>query len=74
MISNSTSNLPETGFIRLPTVQKITGTAVSTIWLWVKKGLFPKPHKIGPNTTAWKIEEVRQWIEDKSKREETHHA
>lgn len=27
-------------------------------------GKFPKPYKIGPRTTGWRVEEVRQWMVD----------
>lgn len=30
----------------------------STVWYWVRKGQLPKPHKIGENTTRWKISEL----------------
>ena len=34
------------------------GIGVSTVWYWVKKGLLPKPHKIGPNTSRWDVHEL----------------
>jgi prophage regulatory protein len=41
----------------------------ATIWRWVAEGKFPKPFKLGPNTTVWDIEQVEAAIERlKSKR------
>ena len=34
-----------------------------TLWRKVKAGTFPKPVKLGQNITAWRVEEVNQWIE-----------
>lgn len=55
--------LPETGFVRLPTVLKIIPVSKSTWWAGVKEGRFPKPVKLGPKTTAWRVEDIRLLIE-----------
>ena len=36
----------------------------STWWAGVKDGRFPKPLKLGPRTTVWRIEDIRALIED----------
>ena len=33
--------------------------APSTIWRWVKDGLFPKPYKFGPATTRWLEDDIK---------------
>lgn len=35
----------------------------ATLWRWVRSGKFPKPMKVGPNTTAWRVADVRQWLQ-----------
>lgn len=35
----------------------------STWWEWVSKGKAPKPIKLGPRTTVWRAEDIRQFIE-----------
>ena len=35
----------------------------STWWEGVKRERFPKPVKLGPRTTAWKVEDIRALIE-----------
>ena len=69
------ASLPETGFVRLPQIigRKSTnddsGTpalfpvSASTWWAGVRSGRFPKPVKLGPRTTAWRVEDVRALIE-----------
>tara|TARA_E500000331_G_scaffold36393_1_gene30292 strand:+ start:971 stop:1168 length:198 start_codon:yes stop_codon:yes gene_type:complete len=54
--------LPETGFVRLPTVLKVFPVSKSTWWAGVKADLYPKPVKLGPKITAWRVEDIRQLI------------
>ncbi|MCU7876789.1 MAG: AlpA family phage regulatory protein [Candidatus Thiodiazotropha sp. (ex Lucinoma borealis)] len=69
--------LPETGFLRLPQiignpkadppVPPIYPVSRSTWWNGVKDGRFPKPVKLGPRTTAWRVEDIRILIDSTSK-------
>lgn len=57
--------LPEEGFVRLPSILPPTGpipVSRSTWWAGVKSGRFPKPVKLGPRTTAWRVEDIRALI------------
>lgn len=38
--------------------------AKSTWWQGVRDGRFPKPLKLGPRTTAWRVEDIRALFED----------
>lgn len=58
--------LPETGFIRLSQVLHFVPVGKSTWWSGVKSGRFPKAVKLGPKTTAWKAEDIRQLLEELS--------
>lgn len=60
--NNDAPNLPMMGYVRLKIVAQIVGAGKSTIWRWVKKGTFPKPHQLGPRCTGWRADEVRRWI------------
>lgn len=58
--------LPETGFVRLSSILAPLGpipVSKSTWWAGVKTGRFPKPVKLGPRTTAWRVEDIRRLIE-----------
>ncbi|MBU8875869.1 AlpA family phage regulatory protein [Reyranella sp. MMS21-HV4-11] len=65
--------LPETGYLRLPQIlgnptarppiPAVIPVGRSTWWAGVKAGRFPKPVKLGPRTTAWKVEDIRALIE-----------
>ena len=57
--------LPETGFLRLPSIIAPLGVfpvSKSTWWAGVKTGRFPKPVKLGPRVTAWRVEDIRALI------------
>jgi predicted DNA-binding transcriptional regulator AlpA len=54
--------LPETGFVRLPQVLSVFPVSRSTWWAGVKVGKYPQPVKLGPNTTAWRAEDIRSLI------------
>jgi hypothetical protein len=64
--------LPETGFLRLPQIvgdpgaeppiPAIIPVGKSTWWAGVKDGRYPKPVKLGPRVTAWRVEDIRALI------------
>ena len=60
------NNLPQSGFVRL---SAIVGPGLpipiskSTWWEGVRKGRYPKPVKLGPRITAWRVEDIRALIE-----------
>lgn len=65
--------LPETGYLRLHQIigdprtphlsPPIIPVSKSTWWAGVKSGRFPKPVKLGPRITAWRVEHIRALIE-----------
>ena len=55
--------LPQEGFVRLPAILKLIPVGESTWWAKVGKGIYPKPIKLGPRTTAWRVEDIRQLLE-----------
>ena len=34
----------------------------ATIWRWTRKGTFPKPYKLGENTTVWDADAVDAFL------------
>jgi prophage regulatory protein len=64
--TNGSHGLPDAGFVRLSSIIAPQGPIPigrSTWWAGVKSGRFPKPVKLGPRTTAWKVEDIRKLIE-----------
>lgn len=63
---NNNHFLPETGFVRLRTILNIIPISKSAWWSGVKSGRFPKPVKLGANTSAWRAEQIHALIEELS--------
>jgi predicted DNA-binding transcriptional regulator AlpA len=70
----SKPTLPETGFLRLPSIigdakadppiPAIIPVSRSTWLEGVKKGRYPRPVKLGPRVVAWRVSEIRALIEN----------
>ncbi len=68
------NNLPTTGYLRLsqiigsrktiPPIPPIIPIGKSSWWAGVKGGRFPKPIKLGPRTTVWRVEDIRALLSD----------
>lgn len=59
------ASLPHEGFVRLKLILAPRGpipVSRSTWWEGVRDGRFPKPVKLGPKTTAWRVEDIRGLI------------
>lgn len=56
-------SIPQTGFLRISQVLQFIPICKSTLWARVKARTFPAPIKLGPRVTAWRCEDVRQYIE-----------
>lgn len=52
-------SLPDTGFVRLSTILAVFPIGRSTFWAKVKTREYPQPVKLGANTTAWRVEDIR---------------
>ena len=48
--------------IRLPQVLKLVPVSRSTWWEGVRKGIYPKPVKLGPKITCWLLADIRNLI------------
>ncbi|WP_446424378.1 helix-turn-helix transcriptional regulator [Mailhella sp.] len=56
-------NLPEVGYLRLSQILNIIPISKSAWWEECRSGLYPKPVKLGPRTTAWRVEDIRDLME-----------
>jgi prophage regulatory protein len=69
--------LPETGYLRLPQIignpraeppiPAIIPVSKSAWWAGVRTGRYPKSVKLGPRTTAWKVEDIRRFVDAQGK-------
>ena len=63
----SAPQLPLTGFVRLPGILAPNGPipiSKSSWWQGIKDGRYPKPVKLGPRITAWRVEDIRALISE----------
>ena len=59
--------MPSEGFVRLPVVIAVLGIGKTTFRRGIREGRFPKPVKIGPRSSAWRVEDIRATIAEISK-------
>lgn len=54
-------------YLRLTDVRARYCVSAATIWKWAgdPKNSFPKPVKLGANTTAWRLAELLAWEESR---------
>ena len=52
----------EPAFLRRRQVQTRTGLSRSTIYQYIKNGVFPKPVPLGPRAVGWLESDVSEWI------------
>jgi prophage regulatory protein len=56
-------SLPATGYVRQSQlIPAIFPFSSATLWRKVKAGTFPKPVKLGPRITAWRVEDIRALV------------
>ena len=65
--------LPEEGYLRIwqilgnrksnPPIPPLIPVSKSTWWDGVKSGRYPRPVKLGPRITVWRVADIRQLIE-----------
>ena len=66
VLARSASTLPADGFVRLPSIIGPGGpipVSKSTWWKGVQDGRYPRPIKLAPRVTAWRVEDIRALIE-----------
>ncbi|QLA79518.1 AlpA family phage regulatory protein [Acidovorax sp. JMULE5] len=70
-ITANFDTLPDSAFIReaqlvqspkCPDSRAPLPFSAPTLWRKVKAGTFPKPHRLSERVTAWKVGDVRAWI------------
>lgn len=64
--SREFDELPAIGFVRQSRlIPAIVPFSSATLWRKVKAGTFPSPVKLSERITAWRVEEVREWMQSR---------
>ena len=65
--SPSFDQLPDSGLIRLSDLlPAVIPFSRATIWRRVAEGTFPKPVKLSNRVCAWRVRDVRRWIQEQT--------
>ena len=51
--------------IKLPAVKELTTFSSATIYRLISEGEFPKQIKLAERSSAWSLEEIYNWIDQK---------
>ena len=51
--------------IKLPEVKELTTFSSATIYRLMSEGEFPKQIKLAERSSAWLLEEIYSWVEEK---------
>jgi len=65
--SDVTPILPHTGFVRESRLLVFLPFSHSTLWRRVRAKTFPEPIRISDRITAWRVEDIRAWIEQQGR-------
>jgi prophage regulatory protein len=57
-------SLPTSGFLRLRQVLQIVPIGRSTLYQKMKLGTFPPAVKLGPRITAWRVEDINEYLQN----------
>jgi predicted DNA-binding transcriptional regulator AlpA len=64
--ANNFSSRPPAGFIRqADLVPGMVPFSAATLWRKVKSGEFPQPVKLSARVTAWRWEDVNDWMQSR---------
>lgn len=49
--------------LRLPEVSRLTGLSRSALYLRISRGQFPRPVKLGPRASRWRLSDIQRWMD-----------
>ncbi len=63
-------SMPDDAFVRQARLlNDVVPVSSATLWRWVKAGTFPAPVKLSSGMTAWRVGDVRAWMQARKKSE-----
>jgi predicted DNA-binding transcriptional regulator AlpA len=58
-------SLPDAPVVRVAGACARYGISKATLYNWLRTGNFPQGMKLGPNTLAWRLEDLLRWEESR---------
>lgn len=66
VVKPSIGYLPETGYVRQShLIPGVIPISPATLWRKVKAGQFPQPVKLSERVTAWRVDDIRAWMQER---------
>ena len=62
-MSKNHPTIPTTGFLRLPQVLALIPISKAAWWAGCRSGRFPRPKKLAPRVTVWRVEDILALID-----------
>lgn len=63
MTEIQTPSTQHSGFLRLEQVLQLIPVSKATWWNGCRSGQFPKPYKLAPRVTAWKMSDIQNCMD-----------
>jgi prophage regulatory protein len=54
--------LPGSAFVKQPQILELVPISASSLWRWVRDGMFPRPIKLSEHCSVWRVQDVRAWM------------
>ncbi len=51
--------------MRISEVSEAIGASRSTIYVWLSKGMFPKPRRLGVRRVGWLRSDIQKWLQSR---------
>lgn len=62
-IAYTAKPLPDSGFVRLPSILSVMPIGKTAWWAGVKSGKYPAGIKLSERCTVWRVEDIKALIE-----------
>jgi prophage regulatory protein len=64
--ATNAGGIPLSGYVRQSQlVPAVLPFSAATLWRKVNDGSFPQPVKLSARITAWRVEDIRRWMESR---------